>query len=90
MALQKAVTTESGIQCSEAYININNLHYLKNGRTHVTINAFYNKDAKDSNCAILSSNNYVFSYDYTSNLSIIVQAYTFLKTLPEFSGAIDV
>lgn len=35
------------------------------------------------------STQWVFAYDHTSNVNAIKQAYTYLKTLPEFSGATD-
>lgn len=36
-----------------------------------------------------NSPNWVLAYDQTSIINAVMQAYIYLKTLPEFSGAID-
>lgn len=83
MALSKTITVETGIQVNNAYFRVENivvtpkqsLTFLVRGYVSNDYPAFYNKNF---NCG----------HDLDKG-NVIAQAYDYLKTLPEFSGATD-
>lgn len=83
MALQKTVVTRQGIEIPDAYFKIVNT--MLNGKTSM---AFVVSFAKDSLLPAIDSTAYDCEYDIQGD-NPIRQAYKYLKTLPEFEGAID-
>jgi hypothetical protein len=82
MALQKNIETVQGLNVSDAYIRVESISLSKslmhiNTKTYVSV---------EKPC--LSTD--VFSCEYSlEGDNPIKQAYEYLKTLPEFSGATD-
>ena len=68
---------------------------LENGITggklklQVRLNCFKNKAIADTNQGKYADFDFDFIPDLNSGVNFIQQAYDFVKTLPEFSGAVD-
>lgn len=100
MALNKSVN-QYGVDFAEAYIVITRVEYDK-GLNHPTdpstrdYNSFYdiliypNQSARDSNAQPLKNRRIYFNLDTQSDLSAIKQAYANLKSLEEYSEAVDI
>lgn len=75
-----------------SYVNIQKVTVTKeDGVFNILINtaAFKSKDIRDNGGAPFERKRYRSSFDETSSDSAYVQAYNHLKTLDDFSGAID-
>ena len=87
MALQKSLTLTDNfgeeIQFPNAYIRVETVTATK---TQATAEVVICKNAGDKQ---LSNKFYSFQANLDSGANHIKQAYQFLKTLPEFSGATD-
>jgi hypothetical protein len=85
MALQKNLTLENNFDeqsmFPNAYIKVQSVNGNKERMTAVVVTH------KEKNGFCLTSKSYNFVPDLNSNF--IEQAYNHLKTLPEFSGAMD-
>lgn len=64
---------------------------INGGKTklHTRMNCFKNKEIADTNQNKYADFDFQFVPDMASTDNFISQAYTYAKTLPEFSGAID-
>ena len=87
MALQISLTAPQGITLSTAYTRINNIRY---GHTDciISVDTWADQAARLANLAIIGSQSYSMTYDPTG--TSLTAAYDYLKTLPEFSGAVSV
>jgi hypothetical protein len=97
MALKKSITVSG-----TGYVSFGN-SYIETGETSFNTNLLYIKvesvnGTKDSVCANVSYTDeskskklLEKSFSFTPNMesNFIAQAYNYLKTLPEFSGAVD-
>jgi pantothenate kinase len=92
MALQKAIVTKDGFECPEGYLVINEIHYRKGDYALVDIHVFKDKAASLKSSGLLSVETIhtAFTCDVLSEVNILTQAYSELKTRVEFSGLIDV
>jgi len=84
MALKKTVTTEQGFEANGAYHRVEGVRL--NGKTSMSFQIRSYKDAKD--CLAFSDAMHICAYDIEGK-NPIAQAYEYLKTLPDFTGAID-
>lgn len=94
MALQKSVTTEHGILITDAY------HKIKSIRTNKQVDAtfrglcvvdsFLDKTSSDAGMPAFKTDNYSFVHDLSNPDNLYIQAYTYLKTIPEYTGAADI
>ena len=86
MALEKPITLRNNfgddVTFSQAYIKVNQLTVDKH---QIIIDLVVHKFR---NQQIVDSKNYLFAPDLDGK-NFIAQAYEYLKTLPEFEGAID-
>lgn len=83
MALQITKTTESGIEVKDAYLRVDQLSL--SGKENITfkVNSYKNKELPS-----FEENFYGCAYDLNGD-NPIKQAYLHLKTLPEFTDAVD-
>lgn len=86
MALQMQLTTEQGFVAPNAYLRVEKVLASKSSAT-ATVCAY--KDSNTDNVVEIWSKSYQLGVDLDGD-NFIAQAYLYLKTLPEFSGAIDV
>lgn len=95
MAIQINKQFNNGVIAPECYIKITNIRYLRNSSVsseleglEITISFYYNKVARDNNSTnYLEQKNYIFP-DFIKETRTL--QYEYLKTLDDFSGAIDV
>lgn len=83
MALKKTITTIYGNQVSNAYHRIENVRLDKKN-----LISFHLKSYVDAIYPNFCETIYHCSYDI-NGVNPIKQAYLYLKTLPEFAGAVD-
>lgn len=89
MALQKQMIFNNGLSLNTTYIYVYSLAYNTIDNSYVTLHTCINKESKHIYSPI-SYETHIVPLDINSNLNFIAQAYIFLKSLPEFSGATDV
>ena len=87
MALQMEYTNEYGLT-TQAYIKIDDLIWKKEN-TMLRIEVFANKQARNEDKRPLEMIVEHFQPDLNSLDNLVKQAYTYLKTLPEFENAED-
>lgn len=87
MALQKTLSTNFGVDGN--YIKIEN---IEGDKTTLRINVvlYANQAARDNKLAALKSWHLEIPTPTGTGNDLMVDLYNHLKTLPEFSGAIDV
>ena len=88
MALQKTVSLKNNLGektiVENAYIKVNQVIFNK----HQSLGVIEFKKSKDEN--VMTINNFEFQSIVGQNAKdAIAQGYEYLKTLPEFSGAVD-
>jgi len=91
MALQKSLTDDTGTTHPEAYIKANSVVINKDidkWMIDFDIVVFHTVNNKLKRSVSIYSR-YQVEYNLTGD-NPLIQAYTYLKTLPEFSGALDV
>lgn len=86
MALQKTISVKTNLNTdavfNDAYIRVESVKIEREfGRAIVQTH-------KEKNGQVVAQNGYSFEYDL-SGVNPISQAYVHLKSLPEFSGAVD-
>jgi hypothetical protein len=93
MSFKYNTTLPSGINLPEAYVRIESMDFQHSiGRPYIqSINVTIHKDAqaKIDGMEPISYQSYQRPYD-DSETSSIALVYLYLKSLPEFAGAIDV
>jgi len=91
MAIQKTIKTEFDTDFENAYIKITEYHGDKN-RIWFNVNALTTKNGKLVrrlyNIIENSATEYTCEIDINEN--VLAQAYNYLKSLPEFSNALDI
>lgn len=91
--LMDAVYKLSGETITNSYVNISDVLCKKNKEgtfdCSIKLSYYFNQAARDSNQNPFIRDRYSFEFDPTSTDNIYEQAYTFLKSLDEFSGATD-
>lgn len=95
MALQISLTAEqSGIGAAipAAYAKISEFHYTDNdGKIIFLVQYFWAAAARSSGLRPIGGQSFVYdAFDFNTAASIKTVLYDFLKTLPMFSGAVDV
>lgn len=94
MALVRS-TTVKGIPMTESYNIVSTAHYLKpDDRVYFSIRTYYNSGSRAENINNhIEESDYKFqpvgSYNINGN-NVSTACYTYLKTLPEWSGSVDV
>lgn len=83
MAFKKAASTPFGINVSDAYHRVENISIVEKTKM-----VFQLKISVDGNFPDFSSDAYLCDYDINGS-NPIAQAYTYLKSLPEFVSAVD-
>lgn len=84
MALQKTITTETGLTAIDAYHRVEALQFISKAQVK-----FYVRSYVVADMPFFSETIYACAYDIAGD-NPIKQAYEHLKTLPEFAGAADV
>jgi hypothetical protein len=87
MALQHSFENGFGV-FPEAYVKIQNFF---GDKTQLSINVFIwsSMEARSTNKDVIESQTYSVPFDPSSGANMIT-LYNYLKTLPEFTGALDV
>lgn len=88
MALKHEFTTDSGISLTEAYTKIQTVQADKS-TIIVVISTFASQAARFDDKIAIEARHFTFTYSEADGYAL-VYAYTKMKELPEFSGAIDV
>lgn len=83
MALKKTVVTPQGFVAVDAYHHVDGIRLI--GKDAI---AFQLRSSKDNTSPQFSDVDFEASYDLDGG-NPIAQAYEYLKTLPEFAGAVD-
>lgn len=86
MALRKTFTSLQSVQATNAYHKIRDVNGDKNN-IRFTVESFYDQAARDNNKEPLEYRSFEIP---TPNTDLFPAMYNHLKTLPEFTGAIDV
>lgn len=90
MALSKTITLDNDLQIPSAYLKITNVFGNKNA-VDITLTIFTSKEASDNNEIRCGIKYYRFVPDVSeTSPNFIKQGYEYLKTLDEYSDAIDV
>jgi hypothetical protein len=84
MALKQKISTASGIEVDDAYHRIEQVIIANKPNMTFAVNAYKNNEIK----TCITSKFYSCEYDLLG-ANPIEQAYTHLKTLEEFAGAVD-
>jgi hypothetical protein len=85
MALQTNITTEAGINVSNAYCRVEKLSFT--AKTSIAFNLASYVDQNKT--TPFNVTNYLAKYDLEGS-NPIKQAYLYLKTLPEYANSLDV
>ena len=85
MALQFSKTFDNGVVAPECYGKIHLVEYVPNVGIICFLTLYYNKDARDNGLNPIKEVRYEM-VDQESRADI----YTYLKTLPDFEGALDI
>jgi len=89
MALQKTITLDNGLEVSNSYIRIDALSGSKNSLT-IQVNSYISIEYFSDGKSFLNSNVYTFTPSVSDDsANFIKQGYVYLKTLSDFSDAID-
>lgn len=84
MALQKSMVSPQGFEAKTAYIRVEEISIF--GKTSIQFSVRFYKDAAQK----VSFKDEMKMCDYDiEGANPFAQAYNYLKTLPEFAGAID-
>lgn len=83
MAISKNIQTKSGIDIQNAYIRVENVAILEK-----IVLQFMVRSYKDKRKPFVEEELMTCKYDIAGS-NPIIQAYTYLKALPNFAGAID-
>lgn len=86
MAIQKSIMTQYGLTASSCYIKIHRFNGDKN-IIRFDVELYFNADARNNNNQSLEYRSFEIP---TPNTDLFPALYNYLKTLPEFSGALDV
>jgi len=91
MALQMVQPTVYGFDAPQAYARIVMMvkDYVVEG-TGIDVNVYYDADARQSGSAHIAAMRFVAQTGSLSLEATRAEAYGWLKTLPEFSGSVDV
>lgn len=93
MALQLNKTLKGGVTATECYAKIIEVGYLPQFRPRITVGTrvivgfYFNKAARDEdNTQYLNREEYVIE---DTSIELRENQYAYLKTLPDFEGAVD-
>lgn len=84
MALQKSTTTPQGFQADDAYHRVMYVGFQGKESITFSVESFKSADASVN----FDSKSFACAYDM-NGANPFQQAYSYLKTLPEFAGAVD-
>jgi hypothetical protein len=88
MALEISIKTPFGITATNAYVKITNFFGTKD-QIQVTVAIYFSKETRESGHAPIQEVNYWLPIDVVSG-NLLPAIYLALKSLPEYSLAIDV
>lgn len=88
MALQINYTAPSGVQATTAYARIDRIMGNKDGY-QIMGSIFYTAATRDANQAPIGNFFYQANGEITATTNITTSCYDYLKTLPDFAGAVD-
>ena len=83
MALRHDIVTASGIAVPAAYVRIEGIGMSRNDTMTYVARAYVNSSA------VVPVAEWAHSCAHGMDANVLAQAYTHLKSLPEFSGAAD-
>lgn len=89
MALKKSFTSDHAFNFPASYWRVVQAIDLNNGSASVITSGFADQAARQSNGLPVGSLQSRFDIAATAGDSLVDKAYNHLKTLPQFSGAID-
>lgn len=83
MAIKKQVVTPHGFTVADAYHRVEDVTIIGKTKMNFSVKVYKETDKEP-----FAASSFACAYDLEGG-NPIAQAYTHLKTLPEFSGAID-
>lgn len=89
MALMKSIMQDNGVVTN--YHRILLIESVINSHTSISVLSYINQEGRQKDSSEVKPYKVGITYetDYTENMTI-ENAYNYLKTLPEFEGAIDI
>ena len=63
--------------------------WVSSRKANFQVSTYFDSDARDDHAQPVSTAYYEFTPDWTSSDNVLSQAYSYLKTLTEFDGAVD-
>jgi len=94
MALQLSFETASGFTAPDAYHKTQSLRVTKTAggdfKMRIMVSTFLDAAAREAGKPPLATRSYAMDYDIETSNNAFVDGYIYLKTLPEYDGAIDV
>lgn len=102
MAIKKTyLDSNSNVGITDAYHKILSVRYFNGMRASVYVGIYNSKADRDTGKGVHKTENYIVEgTDFTTyldvaaidvvNQNVVERSYVYLKTLPEYSGAIDV
>jgi len=85
MGLKIKKTFENGVVANDCYAKIADATYISGQQKILSVNFWFNKEARDSCCEKIITKQYPVSLESDDRTDF----YTYLKTLTEFSEAED-
>lgn len=90
MALSKTITTSHGLEIPNAYIRVDRLGGNKNN-LDIKVSVYVSDQTQNEGYPWVEQYTYSFAPSVeTGAENFVKQAYLYLKTLPEFSDAVDI
>lgn len=90
MALKKNIVTKYGLACSECYLVVSQIGYMKGQQSSLVLVGFVNQEARLAGALPIFQDSFVFDLDPSLAMSAVAQAYEAIKLNPEYEDAIDV
>lgn len=84
MAIKHDIFLQNGLQATNSWIRVHSVSVINKTQAQATISYYANEENKIA----YQTKNISFTYSLLGS-NIFSQAYSYLKTLPEFDGAVD-
>jgi hypothetical protein len=84
MAIKHDIFLQNGLQATNSWIRVRSVNVIDKTQAQATVNYYANETSETT----YQTKNIDFNYSLLGS-NVFSQAYNYLKTLPEFSGAMD-
>ena len=84
MAIKHDIFLQNGLQAANSWIRVRSVNVIDKTQAQATVNYYANETSETT----YQTKNIDFNYSLLGS-NVFSQAYNYLKTLPEFSGAVD-